>query len=70
MIDLHNEKLISLRELGKEIERGYNNVLQLVKVGRYSVGGKVVKLEAIKTPSGLMTSKDAYYRFVRKLNEC
>jgi hypothetical protein len=70
MIDPKTEKLISLRQLGKEIERGYNNILELVKVGRQSVGGKTVKLEAIKTPSGWMTSMEAYYRFVRKLNEC
>lgn len=70
MIDPQAEKLISLRELGREIERGYNNVLELVKEGRHSIGGKVIKLEAIKTPSGYKTSREAYYRFVRKLNEC
>jgi hypothetical protein len=70
MIDPKTEQLISLRELGKEIERSYNNVLELVLHGRDSIGGINVKLEAIKTPSGYKTSMDAYYRFVRKLNEC
>lgn len=33
------EKLISLRELGKKINRHYNTVLKLTKTGYYSLGG-------------------------------
>lgn len=70
MIDVEKEEIVSLRELGKRIERSYNNVLNLVAEGRYSIGGKKIVLETIKTPSGMKTSMEAYYRFLRSLNEC
>jgi hypothetical protein len=70
MIDPRTEELVTLKELGQRLQRTYNNIYELVRVGRESVGGKTVQLEVIKTPGGMRTSMEAYYRFLRKLNEC
>lgn len=63
------EKLISLRELGKKINRHYNTVLKLTKTGYYSLGGRLVHLEVIRTPSGMRTTVEAWYRFLKAINQ-
>ena len=70
MVDLEKEQLITLQEVTKISDCSYSTVLRWVKDGATSIGGRKVKLETVKTPSGKKTTTEAYYRFLRALNEC
>lgn len=70
MFDMTKEELIALRDITKVVDCSYNTIRRWSRDGVRSVGGKIVKLETIKTPSGRKTSVEAYYRFLRTLNEC
>lgn len=70
MISIEKEQLITLQEVTKISDSSYSTVLRWTKSGAMSVGGKRVKLETVKTPSGKKTTAEAYYRFLRALNEC
>ncbi len=70
MVDIEKEQLVSLREITKISDCSYNTVLRWTSNGSRSVGGKMVTLETVKTPSGKKTTVEAYYRFLRALNEC
>lgn len=70
MINPRNEKLLSIRQLGREIGYGYNAVYRLAKEGVMGVDGKIHRLDIIVTPQGMKTTLESYYRFLEKLNEC
>ena len=70
MIDVQKEKLLTFAQLAKELDVSYNTINRMVDKGTESVGGSVVKLACVKTPSGRKTSLEAYYRFLGKINEC
>lgn len=70
MIDPRSEKLLSIRQLGREIGFGYNAVYRLIKEGVMGVDGKIHKLDTITTPQGMKTTLESYYRFLERLNEC
>lgn len=70
MIDMRRETLISLRELGKFIKRGESTVRRLANQGARGLSGEIVRLDVIRTPSGMRTTTEAWYRFLAKLNKC
>ena len=70
VIDARKEKLLTLKELARQLGLSYNTIDRMIKEGKRSVGGEVVTLEAILTTSGRKTSLEAYYRFIGKINEC
>lgn len=70
MIDARKEKLLTLKELARELDLSYNTVNRMATNGTTSVRGNVVRLECVKTTSGKKTSIEAYYRFIGKINEC
>jgi hypothetical protein len=76
MIDVFNEDLIDLRDAcraapfrnartGKpaHISSIYRHVLR----GARAVDGQRIRLETVKVPGGLRTSRDAIARFIRRL---
>jgi hypothetical protein len=76
VIDVFSEELIDLRRVCREsvfrnpnsnkpahISSVYRHVLR----GALAVNGDRVKLEVVKTPSGLRTSREAIQRFVERL---
>lgn len=70
MINPRTEKLLSIREVAKEIGYSTNAVYRLIKEGVMGVDGKVHTLETFLTPQGMKTTVEAYYRFLERLNEC
>lgn len=70
MVDIEKEDLVPLKQISQLSGCSYNTVLRWVRNGSRSVGGRIVKLETTRTPSGNKTSVEAYYRFIRSLNEC
>lgn len=70
MVDIENEQLVTLQEIAKLSDRSYSTVLRWVNDGAKSLNGRRVKLETVKTPSGKKATTEAYYRFLRALNEC
>lgn len=67
-IDPATEELLTLEELAKKIQRTYGTVYRLVTKGSRSNSGVIVKLESIRTQSGMKTSDKAYLRFLKSLN--
>lgn len=70
-IDPLDENLIFFSQARRVLpgEPAYDSVLGWHRTGRLSVSGTRVHLEAIKTPRGYATTREAYRRFVEALNE-
>jgi hypothetical protein len=68
VIDYRNEKIMTLRELAEALGMGYTTVRKYVVGGFVGVNGERVFLETVVTPQGRCTSKEAYYRFLDKIN--
>ncbi len=71
-IDPTKEEVVPLQEFRKILGQkyAYTTILQWVREGRLNRWSKTRhKLEAIQMPWGLGTSKEAYWRFIKKLNE-
>ena len=77
MIDVFNEQLIDLRaacrlpafrnprtKRGAHVSQAYRWITR----GARAVDGQRVRLEVIKTPSGMRTSREAIARFISKLS--
>lgn len=78
MIDISTEQLIDLRRACREpIYRNptsnksahISSVYRHVQHGARAISGERVRLEAIKTPSGLRTSREAIQRFIERLTD-
>lgn len=71
-IDIRAEKLLPLRELPKAVGLSvtYETVLNWATKGRRNrQSGKLIKLETRRGPSGMLTTAEAYYRFIESLDE-
>ena len=70
-IDPLSDELISFSQAPRVLpgRPHYNTVLRWHKDGRLSLSGQRVHLEAIATPWGLATTREAYRRFVEALND-
>jgi hypothetical protein len=77
VIDIHHEELMILRLATRhpifrnpEGKPGHvAAVYRAVNPGAKAVNGQRVGLEVVKTPRGLMTSKEALQRFVERLTD-
>lgn len=69
-IDVQNETLFSFHDAGKNgIRRCTNTLKAWAKNGKVSlVTGCRVKLESVFDGTAICTSKEAYYRFLFRLN--
>ena len=70
-IDPSTEEIVPLADLGKLLGKNiqYNTVIQWCKEGRVNWNTRSrVQLECITMPSGLATSREAYFRFIERLN--
>lgn len=68
-IDPAKEKLVTLSQLASEISRTRWTVWRLIRHGTVGLSGSVVRLESVQTQAGLMTTREAYQRFLAKLNK-
>ena len=78
MIDVREEDLIDLREACREpvfFNRRTNKPGNLATIYRHitrgarAVNGERIRLETIRTPRGLLTSREAIQRFVENLTD-
>jgi hypothetical protein len=76
MIDVNNETLVTLNQArahavfltdGKRCSLG--KIYRLAQHGARAVNGDRIRLEVIKTPTGLLTSREAIQRFVQLLSD-
>lgn len=59
---------MTLRDLAEDLGLGYTTIVKYVTKGFVGVTGERIFLETIKTPQGRNTSKEAYYRFLDRIN--
>lgn len=76
MIDVNSEKLVTLNQarthpvFSKDGERcSLGKIYRLAQHGARAVNGERIRLEVIKTPTGLLTSREAIQRFVQLLSD-
>ena len=78
MIDLDTEELVDFRRAAKTTllkNRKTGSACHVSQIFRYAqagaraMNGDRVRLEVVKTPSGMMTSTEAIGRFIRRLTE-
>ena len=74
MIDVFNEDLLDPKEVAQLAPFRRNGkpahvalIYRAIQRGYRAVNGERVKLESVKTPAGLRTSKQAIERWLRKL---
>lgn len=61
------DRLLRNRSTGKACH--ISQFYRYIQVGAVAVNGDRVRLETVKTPSGMMTSTEAISRFIRRLTE-
>ncbi len=76
MIDVINSELLDAKEIaklppfvrnGKAASRG--TIYRILQRGARAINGKLIKLECVKTPSGIKTSREAVAEFVQRLTD-
>lgn len=67
-LDPSIEPAKSLFEVGREVGVDGEILRSCAKRGRKDMGGTIHHLEVCRLPGGLGSSKEAYIRFLRKIN--
>lgn len=72
MIDISTEECLPLKQLANElpVERSYRTLLRYIHNGvRKKSSKEIVKLEFIRVGGEVYSSKEAFFRFLNRIND-
>lgn len=69
MIDFEREEVFLLSMGPRKVQKSPSGLRDLIRRGRVSITGKVIKLESFLTEGGIATSVEALTRFRHRLND-